>query len=179
MLTGWRAAIPSNTPKTFLVSRASSRRTTAPFAMTPISIPTAASTPTPTTVRRAMLTNSKAKSATPKPATTTSAHAITPAASAAGSAPIGPASPFPSLTPTSPTRKPSTSTPWHSSPSLPFLLTTHYSHLTSCLHFSTHFHSRNKPITPRPTPSILSTSASPIRIRPPRSNEHPVNQEIY
>ena len=37
--------------------------------------------------------------------------------------------------------------------------------------FSTHFHSRNKPITPLPTPSNLSTSLHPIRIRPSRSNE--------
>src|ERR1700730_6881207 len=32
--------------------------------------------------------------------------------------------------------------------------------------FSTHFHSRNKPITPGLTPSIPSTSSTPIRIRP-------------
>jgi hypothetical protein len=37
--------------------------------------------------------------------------------------------------------------------------------------FSTHFHSRNKPITPLPTSSNLSTSLHPIRIRPSRSNE--------
>jgi len=37
--------------------------------------------------------------------------------------------------------------------------------------FSTHFHSRSKPITPRPTPSNLATSATLVRIRPSRSNE--------
>jgi hypothetical protein len=38
-------------------------------------------------------------------------------------------------------------------------------------HFSTNFHSRIKPITPRPTPSNPSTSASLIRIRASRSND--------
>lgn len=37
--------------------------------------------------------------------------------------------------------------------------------------FSTHFHSPDKPITPLPTPSNLSTSLHLIRIRPSRSNE--------
>jgi hypothetical protein len=41
--------------------------------------------------------------------------------------------------------------------------------------FSTHFHTRSKPITPRPTPSSPSTSPTPIRIRPPRSNNHAVH----
>jgi hypothetical protein len=46
----------------------------------------------------------------------------------------------------------------YSSPSLGFLLTTHYSLLTASPHFSTHFHSRSKPINPHSTPSNLSTS---------------------
>jgi hypothetical protein len=51
------------------------------------------------------------------------------------------------------------------------LLSAHCSLLTVSPHFSTHFHSRNKPITPLPTPSNLTTSLDPIRIRPSRSNE--------
>jgi hypothetical protein len=45
--------------------------------------------------------------------------------------------------------------------------------------FSTHFHSRNKPITPLPTPSNLSTSLHPIRIRPSRSNESVSKTDCY
>ncbi len=44
--------------------------------------------------------------------------------------------------------------------------------------FSTHFHSRNKPITPPPTPSNLSTSLHSIRIRPSRSNDHAVHAKL-
>jgi hypothetical protein len=58
-----------------------------------------------------------------------------------------------------------------SSPSRVFLFTTYYSLLTASPHFSPLFHSRNKPITPLPTPSNLSTSLHPIRMRPSRSNE--------
>src|SRR6476646_6114380 len=60
-----------------------------------------------------------------------------------------------------------------SAPSLAFtpLFTTHYSLPTFRSHFSTHFHSHIKPITPRPTPSNPATSASLIRIRASRSND--------
>jgi hypothetical protein len=58
---------------------------------------------------------------------------------------------------------------------------THYPLFTTLSppHFSTHFHSRINPITPRPTPSNLSTSATLIRIRPARSNKHSVNERRY
>src|SRR5271170_1690083 len=59
--------------------------------------------------------------------------------------------------------------------SLVFPLTTHYSLLTVSPHFSTHFHSRDKAINPRSTPSNLSTSIYLIRIHALRSNKHPVN----
>jgi len=49
----------------------------------------------------------------------------------------------------------------------------------SPVHFSADFHSRNKPITPLSTPSNLSTSLHPIRIRPSRSNESVSKTERY
>ena len=54
--------------------------------------------------------------------------------------------------------------------SLPFLLTTLYLPL---ILFSTSFHSRINPITPRPTPSLLTTCYRPVRIQPRRSNHIP------
>jgi hypothetical protein len=41
--------------------------------------------------------------------------------------------------------------------------------------FSTPFHSRIKPINPRPALSILATSATPIRTRATRSNDNTVH----
>src|SRR5271169_4311883 len=42
---------------------------------------------------------------------------------------------------------------------------------------SAHFHSRIKLLNAPPTPYIPSTSATRIRIRPRRSNKHPVNKQ--
>src|SRR6266581_2679973 len=108
-------ATQSITSKTSSAPPASLQPTPASFATTLISIPLAVNVSTPTHARKT--TSSKARSATPKPAMTTSAHATTPTASAAGSPPIGPLFPPPSPTPISLTPKPSTSTPW--SPTTP------------------------------------------------------------
>jgi len=62
-------------------------------------------------------------------------------------------------------------------------LSTHYPRLTTHFllpqHFSTHFHSRSKRITPRPTPSLPSTCPNLIRIHPLRSNKSVSNKKLY
>jgi len=55
----------------------------------------------------------------------------------------------------------------------------HIAFTCGAFNFSTHFHSRNKPITPLPTPSNFSTSLLPIRIHPSRSNKSVSNIQCY
>src|SRR5579872_4262158 len=55
----------------------------------------------------------------------------------------------------------------------------HIAFTWGAFNFSAHFHSRNKPITPLPTLSNLSTSLHPIRIRPSRSNASVSNTNLY
>ena len=92
------------TAKISWAPRARFSRLRALSAMTQTSTPSAESARTPLLARRRI--NSKAKNATPKPATTTSELATTPHPSAAGPRPIGPQRPRRSRTPISPTPKP-------------------------------------------------------------------------